>query len=157
MLTATFTCESPDETRQLGELIGRMAQPGEVWSLSGPLGAGKTVLVQGLAQGLGFPATATSPTFTLQHIYEGRLNLYHFDWYRLSKPREVEELGWAEWTGRGGVVAVEWGDKFPQLLPPSTIKVAIEFVNEDSRRLTVEADSPESILRVEELIRCWPP
>jgi len=157
MVTASFTCENPEETRRLGELIGRLARPGEIWSLSGPLGAGKTLLIQGMARGLGFPGTATSPTFTLQHVYEGRLNLYHFDWYRLTHPREVEELGWAEWADRGGVVAVEWGDKFPQLLPPATIKLGLEFADVEGRRVTVEATHPESIPRVEELIRCWPP
>lgn len=157
MVTTSFTCESPEKTWQLGQLIGRMAKPGEIWSLSGPLGAGKTLLVQGLAQGLDFPGIATSPTFTLQHIYEGRLNLYHFDWYRLEKQREAEELGWSDWTARGGVVVVEWGDKFPKLFPPTTIKITFEFLNDDERRLIVEAAHPESIPRVEELIRCWPP
>ncbi|HEY5039534.1 MAG TPA: tRNA (adenosine(37)-N6)-threonylcarbamoyltransferase complex ATPase subunit type 1 TsaE, partial [bacterium] len=98
----------------------------------------------------------TSPTFTLQHIYEGRLNLYHFDWYRLIAEKEVEELGWFEWIGRGGVTVVEWGDKFPELFPATVIKLNFEMASEENRRLTVEASQPESITRVEELIKCWP-
>jgi tRNA threonylcarbamoyladenosine biosynthesis protein TsaE len=157
MVTTSITCQGPEQTFQLGYLIGQQAQPGDVWSLCGPLGAGKTLLVQGLAKGLGFEGPVTSPTFTLQHIYEGRLNLYHFDWYRLEKPQEVEDLGFRDWTGRGGVVAVEWGDKFPKLLPPTALKLIFEFISEQGRRVIVEAAHPETISRVEELIKCWPP
>ena len=156
MLTTSITCETSEQTHLLGQLIGRQAQPGDTWSLSGPLGAGKTLFIQGMAKGLGFEGPVTSPTFNLQHIYEGRLNLYHFDWDRLMDRREVEELGWAEWIGRGGVVAVEWGDKFPKLFPPTTLKLIFEFLTEESRRVIVEASHPDSIPRVEELIKCWP-
>ncbi|HUO58452.1 MAG TPA: tRNA (adenosine(37)-N6)-threonylcarbamoyltransferase complex ATPase subunit type 1 TsaE [bacterium] len=157
MVTTHFTCETPEQTFQLGMIIGQKAKPGEIWSLVGPLGAGKTHFVKGLAKGLGFEGSVTSPTFTLQHIYEGRLTLFHFDWYRLEKAEEAEDLGWAEWTGRGGVVAVEWGDKFPKLLPPTALKLIFEITEGESRRMTAEATHPESIPQVEELIRCWPP
>jgi tRNA threonylcarbamoyladenosine biosynthesis protein TsaE len=156
LLTTSFTCETPEKTQQLGELIGHQARPNEIWSLAGTLGAGKTQFVKGLAKGLGFPGNVTSPTFTLQHVYEGRLNLYHFDWYRLMASREVEDLGWREWSERGGVAVVEWGDKFPKLFPPSTIKMGFEVLPDESRRVIVEATQPESMNRVEELIRCWP-
>ena len=156
MVTTSFTCETPEQTFQLGQLIGRQARPGEIWSLAGTLGAGKTLFVQGMAKGLGFEGPVTSPTFTLQHIYEGRLNLYHFDWYRLMDKKEVEELGWEEWTNRGAVVAVEWGDKFPKFFPATVLKFNIEIISEESRRVFVEADHPDSIPRVEELIKCWP-
>ncbi len=156
MVTTSFMCEDPDQTFQLGELIGRQAQPGDVWRLTGGLGAGKTLFVQGMAQGLEFKGPVTSPTFTLQHIYEGRLNLYHFDWYRLEQAREVEDLGWYEWVNRGGVTVVEWGDKFPKLFPSSVLKVDFEILGDAGRRLIVEANHPETIPRVEELLRCWP-
>ena len=156
MLTSSFTCETPEETFKLGELIGHQARPNEVWSLTGPLGAGKTLFVQGLAKGLGFEGPVTSPTFTLQHIYEGRLNLYHFDWYRLMEGREVLDLGFREWAERGGVTAVEWADKFPKLMPPNVLKMTFDVLSEQSRRLIVEANHPDSIPRVEELLRCWP-
>ena len=157
MFTASFCCETPEQTIQLGKLIGEKAMPGEIWSLSGPLGAGKTLWVKGLAEGMGVSNTVTSPTFTLQHIYQGRLSLFHFDWYRLEHIREVEDLGFGEWTERGGVVAVEWGDKYPQILPPHTIRLVFEAIGPQSRRIIVEADHPETIPRIEELVRCWPP
>jgi tRNA threonylcarbamoyladenosine biosynthesis protein TsaE len=156
MLTSSFACETPEDTFKLGELIGHQARPNEVWSLAGPLGAGKTLFVQGMAKGLGFEGPVTSPTFTLQHIYEGRLNLYHFDWYRLMERREVDDLGFREWSERGGVVAVEWGDKFPKLFPPNVIKLTFDVLSGESRRLIVEATHPESMDRLEELLRCWP-
>ena len=157
MLKTSFNCDTVEQTHQLGLMIGEKAKPGDIWNLSGPLGAGKTQFVKGLAKGLGFEGVVTSPTFTLQHIYEGRVPLYHFDWYRLNQPKEVEDLGWAEWLGRGGVVAVEWGDKFPKLFPPASIKLSFEILSEEGRRISVEAADPESIPRVEELILCWPP
>jgi tRNA threonylcarbamoyladenosine biosynthesis protein TsaE len=156
LLTTSVTCETPEQTHQLGQLIGHQAQPGDTWSISGPLGAGKTLFVQGMAKGLDFEGPVTSPTFNLQHIYEGRLNLYHFDWYRLMKQKEVEDLGWWEWTNRGGVVVVEWGDKFPKLIPPTALKLIIEFLSEESRRVIVEASHPDSIPRLQEMIKCWP-
>lgn len=157
MVTTSFTCENPEQTLQLGFLIGEKAQPGEVWSLTGDLGAGKTHFVKGMAKGIGFEGLVQSPTFGLQHIYEGRLPLYHFDWYRLNHPQEVQDLGWEEWLSKGGLVAVEWGEKFAKLLPPNVIKLNIEVLSEESRRVFVEAQHPDSIPRVEELIRCWPP
>lgn len=157
MLTTSFTCASPEETLQLGELVGRLSQPNDVWRLVGPLGAGKTLFVQGLAKGLEVKAPVTSPTFTLQNLYEGRLPLFHFDWYRLENEREVRDLDFREWSERGGVTAVEWGDKYPGLFPPETLQLALEVLADGARRVTVEASDPKSLPRVEELVRCWPP
>jgi tRNA threonylcarbamoyladenosine biosynthesis protein TsaE len=72
------------------------------------------------------------------------------------KQKEVEDLGWWEWTNRGGVVVVEWGDKFPKLIPPTALKLIIEFLSEESRRVIVEASHPDSIPRLQEMIKCWP-
>lgn len=156
MVTSSFLCETPEQTFQLGEEIGKKAQPGEVWCLSGDLGMGKTLFVKGMAKGLGYEGPVTSPTFNLQHIYEGRLPLYHFDWYRLNKSAEVEGLGWSEWLSKDGVVVVEWGDKFPQMFPPNLIKMMFEPYTEEGRRLILEGKSEESIPRVQEIILCWP-
>lgn len=156
MLSASILCETPEQTIQWGRLIGEKVLPGEVWSLSGPLGAGKTLWVKGLAEGMGVEGLVTSPTFTLQHIYQGRLPLFHFDWYRLERAQEVEDLGFREWAEKGGVVAVEWADKYPYLLPPHAVRLRFEPLGSLSRRIIVEADDPQTIPRIEELLRCWP-
>jgi tRNA threonylcarbamoyladenosine biosynthesis protein TsaE len=155
LLTSSFLCYTPEQTFQLGEEIGKKAQSGEVWCLTGGLGAGKTLFVKGMAKGLGFEGNVTSPTFNLQNVYEGRLPMYHFDWYRLNKAEEVENIGWSEWLSREGVVVVEWGDKFKNLFPPKVIKMAFEPYTETGRRLIVEGHD-ESITRVQEIILCWP-
>ncbi len=157
MLTTSFLCESPEQTITLGRLLGEKASPGEIWNLSGPLGAGKTLWVKGLAEGLGVQGNVTSPTFTLQHIYQGRLPLFHFDWYRLKKAQEVENLGFGEWLEKGGVVAVEWGDKFSQLLPAQAVRLQFEPLDSQSRRILVEATHSDAKIKIEELVRCWPP
>ncbi len=156
MVTSSFLCETPEQTFQLGEEVGKKAKFGEVWCLTGGLGAGKTLFVKGIAKGLGFEGMVTSPTFNLQNIYEGRLPLYHFDWYRLNQSREVEDIGWSEWLSREGVVVVEWGDKFMNLFPPQVIKMAFEPYTENGRRLILEGKHEESIPRVQEIILCWP-
>jgi tRNA threonylcarbamoyladenosine biosynthesis protein TsaE len=84
------------------------------------------------------------------------LPLYHFDWYRLGSAAEVLDLGWEEWLSRGGVVLVEWGDKFSDLFPPATIQMEIEILDENARRLILSASIPESINRLQEITQCWP-
>ena len=156
MVTSSFLCESPEQTFQLGQEIGKKAQAGEIWCLTGGLGAGKTHFVKGLAKGLGYEASVTSPTFSLQNIYPARLPLYHFDWYRLNRPEEVEGLGWTEWLSKDGVVVVEWGDKFPELLPATTIHMLFDNVSEQERRIIIQGKDPKTYDRVQEVILCWP-
>ena len=157
MLTGSWVTRDAEETFRYGLKAGETARPGDVWCLSGPLGAGKTAFVQGLAKGLGYDGRVTSPTFALQNMYEARLDLHHFDWYRLLNAAEVQELGWEEWLAKGVVTAVEWGDKFPKLFPPSVLNLAFEVVSEGERRLVLTADSDKAGTRAEEMIRCWPP
>lgn len=156
MVTSSFLCETPEQTFQLGEVIGKSAQAGEVWCLTGGLGAGKTQFVKGMAKGLGYEAPVTSPTFSLQNIYPARLPLYHFDWYRLNKPEEVEGLGWSEWLSKDGVVVVEWGDKFPELLPSYTIHMLFDSISDQGRRLIIQGKDDQNKSRVQEIILCWP-
>jgi tRNA threonylcarbamoyladenosine biosynthesis protein TsaE len=158
MITGSFITQSEDETLAYARIAGEKAQPGDVWCLMGPLGAGKTAFVRGLAEGLGYSGKVTSPTFSLQNIYmEGRLPLFHFDWYRLKGGVEVEELGFWEWTEKGGVTIVEWADKFPGFVPANSIKLTLDPVSEGERRLVLEASDPRSTPRAEELLQCWPP
>ena len=129
--------DSPEATRKTGEQLGKQLGPGEVLALCGALGSGKTVFVQGLARGMDTDpgVLVTSPSFVILHEYPGRLNLYHFDFYRLSGEREVRELGYEEYFDGNGVCAVEWADKFPDLFGPGTWWVHFAATSESTRRI----------------------
>jgi tRNA threonylcarbamoyladenosine biosynthesis protein TsaE len=126
-----------EETRALGACLGRWARAGDIVACRGALGAGKTTFVQGFAEGLGVGGDAyvRSPTFALVHAYHGRIPLYHFDFYRLSSCAEVQGIGFEEYLGAGGVVIIEWADKFPEILPPMRLEVSIRITDSDRRWL----------------------
>ena len=127
---------NPEETRFIGsEFVGNVAT-GTVLSLIGDLGAGKTEFVKGLALGLGIDAEVTSPTFTILHEHRGgRLPLFHFDFYRLREEWELNEIGFDEYLRAGGVCAIEWGDKFPNRLPPDSTRVFFSILESDRREI----------------------
>jgi tRNA threonylcarbamoyladenosine biosynthesis protein TsaE len=139
-VTNTFITNSPEETAALGRQLAPSLGADSVVLLLGDLGAGKTVFVRGLAQGLGAsPADVSSPTFTLiQEYRSGRIPLLHVDLYRLNNPQEVEDLGLEE-LGNGAVVAIEWAEKLPRT-PPGAISVSIEHLGEGERRVTIECE-----------------
>ena len=118
---------SPEETFQLGRRLGEQAQPGQIYTLSGDLGVGKTVFTKGVAAGLGIREPVSSPTFTIvQEYYDGRLPLYHFDVYRIEDPEEMEEIGYDDYFFGDGVCLIEWADRIRELLPEHLIRVTIE-------------------------------
>ena len=118
---ALIISHNPAETFYLGQAFGKTVKAGEVIALCGDLGAGKTHFVKGLASGLGHLEEVTSPTFTLIHEYiGGRLPLYHFDCYRLETEDEVLRIGLDDYLCSEGVIAMEWADKFPALMPLTT-------------------------------------
>lgn len=120
---------SAEETFALGRKIGQQAEAGEVYTLIGDLGVGKTVLTQGVAEGLGIEEPICSPTFTIVQIYEeGRLPFYHFDVYRIGDVEEMEEIGYEDYFYGGGVCLIEWANLIEEILPP------------DHRRITIEKD-----------------
>src|SRR5687768_13234484 len=134
------TVPGPDEMRALGEALGRQVAPGDAVALVGDLGAGKTVFVQGLAAGLGYPGAVTSPTFTLIHVYQGgRATLYHADLYRLERAEELEDVGLDDIFRQEGVAVVEWADRFPAVLPEDRLEVRLEAAGPDQRRVTASA------------------
>lgn len=146
----TFSCtvvtHAPQETAALAERLGAAAEAGTVLCLVGDLGAGKTLFTQGFARGLGVTEEVTSPTFALMNQYCGRLPVTHFDLYRLEREEELDEIGFYEFAEpSGGVVLIEWADKFPDALPKPHIRLEIERGDkEDERRLmffTTEEDS----------------
>jgi tRNA threonylcarbamoyladenosine biosynthesis protein TsaE len=106
-----FISKSIDETIRYGENIGRSLEGGEVLVLSGQLGSGKTVLAKGIAAGLGVQDTVTSPSFAILNVYRGRVDLYHFDFYRLEDPSEMEEMLEDYAYRRDGVALIEWGER----------------------------------------------
>lgn len=133
---------SPEGTFQLGEELGRKAVPGQVFTLTGDLGVGKTVFTQGLAKGLGIEEPVNSPTFTIVQVYEeGRLPFYHFDVYRIGDVEEMEEVGFDDYVMGEGVSLIEWADLIEEILPEKRTEIRIEKDLEqgfDYRKITVE-------------------
>ena len=131
------TTESPEETRILGAALAPLLVPGDVVSLTGDLGAGKTVFVQGLAAALGVQGRVTSPTFTIVHEYEGRYPILHLDIYRLDSFQEVIDLGFEDLLDPSAIVVVEWGEAVAPLLPQRHLEIALrrdDPTTEDDRR-----------------------
>ena len=118
---------SAEETYALGEKIGQEAKPGQVYTLIGDLGVGKTVFTQGVAAGLGITEPVSSPTFTIVQIYEeGRMPYYHFDVYRIGDPEEMEEVGFEDCIYGEGLCLIEWANLIEEILPPAYTQVRIE-------------------------------
>ena len=124
--------------QEIGERLGRILQAGDVVGLSGPLGAGKTTFVQGVARGTGVPPDrhVASPTFTLVNEHPGRVPLVHVDFYRIQDPLEVRELGLAD-AFDTAAVAIEWLDRFPDSAPGDRLEIEIAFADAGTRRLTI--------------------
>jgi tRNA threonylcarbamoyladenosine biosynthesis protein TsaE len=125
---------SPEETRELGASVGQVLRPGDVVSLTGDLGAGKTTFVQGAARALGATDPVLSPTFMLVREYAGRIPIYHLDVYRLERIQDVMDLGFEELVDRQRVVFIEWGDAIDALLPPEHIQVELTIPDGESHR-----------------------
>ena len=133
MMTIT---KNTAETRALGEKIAARLQPGDVLLLEGDLGAGKSELTRGIARGLGVTETVTSPSFTILNVYEsGRCPLYHFDWYRLESAEELYELGMDEYLGGDGIAVVEWSEMCPDAVPENAVRIRLEAVGENERKI----------------------
>ena len=133
---------SAEETFALGQRIGREALPGQVYTLIGDLGVGKTVFTQGVADGLGITEPVNSPTFTIVQQYDsGRLPLYHFDVYRIGDVSEMDEIGYEDCFYGEGVCLIEWSQLILEILPDKVVHICIEKDLEqgfDYRKITVE-------------------
>lgn len=133
---------SAQETFEFGKKIGETVKPGEVYTLIGDLGVGKTVFTQGLAQGLGITEPVNSPTFTIVQIYEeGRMPFYHFDVYRIGDVEEMEEIGYEDCFYGEGVCLIEWANLIEEILPERYTQITIEKNPEkgfDYRKITIE-------------------
>jgi tRNA threonylcarbamoyladenosine biosynthesis protein TsaE len=142
---ATFISHSPAETRSLGESLGRAAERGRVFAVSGDLGAGKTELVKGIARGLGTTPRVHSPTFTLVNEYGGgRLQLFHLDLYRLETPGQILAAGLEEFLQPAGVTVIEWAERIyaSGLTIYDLKKVQIEITGESERKIVYDDSGP---------------
>ena len=130
---------SVQQTVEIARLLGSKLRGGDTLALSGELGSGKTCFAGGIARGLGVSESyqITSPTFTLINEYPARCDLYHFDVYRLNGYSEFEDLGYAEYFSRGGVVVIEWAEKIAPVLPVDTFFVSFEYVDENIRNIKI--------------------
>ena len=138
-----ITTHSADETQALGQRLAKRLLPGDVIAYFGDLGAGKTALTRGIAQGLGVTDLVTSPTYTIVNEYlTGRIPLFHFDMYRLGSSDELFDIGWEVYLARGGVCAVEWSENVEDALRDA-IHITIEKdpLEPDTRRITIEGGS----------------
>ena len=143
---------SVDETRAVGAAIAGLARPGDVIVLAGDLGAGKTALVQGFGAALGVTDRITSPTFTLVHVYEGRLPIHHLDVYRLDQIQEALDLGLPEMLDDGGVVLVEWGDAILPVLPHDLLELRLTLgAGDDDRTIAARLVGPRWAARARAL------
>ncbi len=145
----SVVCESHShaETQRLGERLGRALVAGDVVAMVGDLGAGKTAFVQGLARGLGIVERVASPSFTIVNEHAAPVPLFHVDFYRLEDAGELEHIGFDDYFGRGGVVVVEWADRFPAALPAERLDVRIEITGANERRLSFAGPSAARLAR----------
>jgi tRNA threonylcarbamoyladenosine biosynthesis protein TsaE len=149
MKNLVLKTNSLDETHALGAKLGKYAEKNMVYLLDGDLGAGKTALTQGIAKGLGVKRAVTSPTFTIQKIYHGRMNLYHIDAYRLEGI--TQDLGFDEYFSDDGLTVIEWSEFMPYLIPDEYLKVSIKLLEENSREFTFVAKGKQYENLLEEL------
>lgn len=138
MIKETF---SPEETFLFGKELGEIAKPGEVYTLIGDLGVGKTVLTQGIAKGLDIDEPINSPTFTIVQVYEeGRMPFYHFDVYRIGDIEEMDEIGYEDYFYGQGLTMIEWANLIEEILPEKRREITIEKDLEkgfDYRKITI--------------------
>lgn len=134
------TTRSPSQTKSLAKKLASLLQPGDIISLTGDLGAGKTCFTQGLAQGLNIKSNITSPTFNIiKEYYSGSLPLYHFDVYRFQSAAQLIELGYEEYFFGRGVTIIEWGDRILTLFPPDYLEIEFTRLGERVRQLRISA------------------
>ncbi|MCK0473426.1 tRNA (adenosine(37)-N6)-threonylcarbamoyltransferase complex ATPase subunit type 1 TsaE [Halalkalibacter sp. APA_J-10(15)] len=142
METWSIRTMAPEETMVFAKKLGDLVQQGDVITLEGDLGAGKTSFTKGLARGLGVKRVVNSPTFTIMKQYRGRVPLYHMDAYRLEN--EYEDLGFEEYFYGDGVTVIEWPSMIIAQLPQDRLKITIEYKDENERLITIEATGSRS-------------
>ena len=135
---ATFISNSPSETEAVGRRLAEQTDVGSILALQGALGSGKTLFSKGFVAGMGSNAAVSSPTFTIVHEYrDGRLPVYHFDFFRLENRESAVRLGLEDYFFSDGVSVIEWADRFPELIPEQARWISFEIKSERQRIITV--------------------
>lgn len=145
--------DSREQTLEVGRLIGAILERGDIVALIGELGSGKTCLTQGMAKGMGVSENVpvVSPTFTLINEYPGKIPLFHLDVYRLSGPRDLEDMGYEEVFYGGGIIVIEWAEKIQDILPAKTLFVRMRYIDENTREMILEGPG-DKIRKLEKLL-----
>jgi tRNA threonylcarbamoyladenosine biosynthesis protein TsaE len=146
-----YISNSKKDTLWFGNKIGELLVPGQIILLAGELGAGKTVITQGISRGLGIEDEVTSPTFKLINEYEGELPLFHMDLYRLETEEDLYNIGFEEYLEREGIVVIEWPDLAYNLLPPDFVYIKINIISDEVREILVESEGEKGISLIEGL------
>lgn len=139
----TFISKSAEETEEIGKELGKKLKKGQVVSLRGSLGAGKTVLAKGIARALGINEAIVSPTFTIVQEYKGKEKLYHLDIYRLSGDDEFESMGGEEFLYSDGITLIEWSEKIEDMLPDDTLFINITIDENQDRIIEIKGGDDE--------------
>ncbi|MCE5191395.1 MAG: tRNA (adenosine(37)-N6)-threonylcarbamoyltransferase complex ATPase subunit type 1 TsaE [Actinomycetia bacterium] len=150
-LADAIVSRSEADTFAAGRALAPLLRPGDVVALSGDLGAGKTCLTKGVAAGLGIQEQVTSPTFNILLEHHGRLDLYHFDLYRLQRADQLEDIDFFGTLEAGGVSIIEWGERFPGAMPDDHLAVEIGIAEDECRHFTLVARGP----RGRQLASAW--
>lgn len=128
---------SAEETRNLGKKLSAHLKAGDVVLLQGDLGAGKSEFARGVARGLGITGAVPSPSFTILNAYdEGRIPLYHFDWYRIEEAQEIYDMGMEEQLGGDGIALIEWSERAQECLPEKLLEITIHTLDNETREIT---------------------
>ncbi|MCX5801645.1 MAG: tRNA (adenosine(37)-N6)-threonylcarbamoyltransferase complex ATPase subunit type 1 TsaE [Candidatus Eisenbacteria bacterium] len=151
-MQAVVDSGSEEQTLSLGKKIGRSLVRGDVVGIRGELGAGKSVIVRGICEGLGIAQRTRSPSFTFMNRYRGPVDVYHIDLYRIERMGELATLGWEEVLYSDSITLIEWADKFGPLLPPASLDISIEMTGEETRRITLKASAERHERIVEDIL-----
>jgi len=135
-MNLTIITKSPEETKKLGEEVGKLTKAGDLLAFYGELGAGKTCFIQGISKGLEVKDCVTSPSFTIVNEYQGKIPIYHFDLFRLDNSEDILELGYEEYFYGEGLIVVEWAEKIENFLPKEHLKIDIEFKDYYQREIS---------------------
>jgi len=139
-LQAVFDSESEEQTLSLGKRVGRGLGRGDVVAIKGELGAGKSVIVRGICEGLGMVQRTRSPSFTFMNRYRGPIDVYHIDLYRIEREGELATLGWEEMLYSDSITLIEWADKLGSFLSRASLDISIEITGEETRRISLTAN-----------------